>query len=224
LVAAVMNVPTNALMGTLFCGIVILLAAILVQLRNLELLTLHTFRKVAWTLAAVMLVLGTCIFLSSPSSAQTPPQVPAVGAARSVQDPAQPLLDQQREQAQQRALTQAPASITGGPAAQTLDIPPSTPVDQIVETGPTFKVSKIELQAPVKESPSGEHQLALGPILKLDQIDGITAPFVGHALGAHRLNLLLKRLTDAFVAAGYVTTRAFLGRQTLESGTLRVTV
>lgn len=198
--------------------------AVLLQLRQMELFTPQTFGKIAWALAIVVFVLGGCLFLCSPSSAQTPP-VPAVSVARPVQDPAQPLLDQQREQAKQRALTQAPATITGVPAAQTLDIPLGTPVDQIVETGPTFKVSKIELQSHVGHSASdAERPIAFGQILKPAQIDAITAPFVGHALGAHRLNVLLKRLTDAFVAAGYVTTRAFLGPQNLESGALTVTV
>jgi len=72
-----MDLPTNALISSLFCGIVILLLAVLMQLHRMELLTLHTFRKVAWALAVVVLVLGTCIILSSPSSAQTLP-VPAV--------------------------------------------------------------------------------------------------------------------------------------------------
>jgi hemolysin activation/secretion protein len=222
-VVAMMDLPTNVLMSTLFCAIVVLLLAVLVQLRTLELLSLHAFRKVAWALATVVLVLGTCIFLSSPSWAQTPP-VPAVSAVRPIQDPAQPLLDQQRDQARQRALNESPATISGVPAAQTLDIPLGTPVDQIVESGPTFAVSKIELEAPTSTSSNGNPSIALKTILKPAQIDAITAPFVGRALGAHRLNVLLKRLADAFVAAGYVTTRAFLGPQNLETGTLKVTV
>ncbi|WP_341867650.1 ShlB/FhaC/HecB family hemolysin secretion/activation protein [Paraburkholderia rhynchosiae] len=52
----------------------------------------------------------------------------------------------------------------------------------------------------------------------------MTAPFAGQALGSHRLNVLLKRLTDAFVAAGYATTRALLGPQNLGAGTLRIIV
>lgn len=218
-----MSTPTNVLLGTLSCATVILLATILLQMRQMELLTRRTFRKAAWALVTVVLLLGSCFFLISPSSAQTPP-VPAVGAARPIQDPAQPLLDQQRDQARQRALTQAPATITGVPDAQTLDIPIGTPVDQIAEAGPTFNVSKIELEAPAGVASTGNPPIVLKTILKPAQIDAITAPFVGHALGAHRLNVLLKRLTDAFIGAGYVTTRAFLGPQNLESGALKVTV
>ncbi len=38
------------------------------------------------------------------------------------------------------------------------------------------------------------------------------------------MNVLLRRLTDAYVRAGYVTTRALLGPQNLGSGTLTVTI
>lgn len=153
-------------------------------------------------------VLPGLVVLHAPVHAQTPP----IPAAKPIQDPAQQIIDQQRAQAQQRQLNQPPASITVAPstAATTLDIPSDTPVDRIAETGPTFRVSHIVVTGNTVLSPR--------------KLDAITAPFVGHDLGSHRLNVLLKRLTDAFVSAGLVTTRAFLGPQNLESGTLKITV
>ncbi|WP_193102510.1 ShlB/FhaC/HecB family hemolysin secretion/activation protein [Burkholderia sp. Z1] len=149
-----------------------------------------------------------------PAHAQTVP--PAV---RPVQDPAQLIIEQQREQARQRQLEQPPASVTIPPPFGTaLDIPPGTPVDAIVENGPTFRVDQIVLQAADGkpfESPGGVSRAKL---------DAIVTEFVNHELGTHRINVLLKRLTDTFVSAGYVTTRALLGAQNLSSGTLRVTI
>nr|WP_313068133.1 ShlB/FhaC/HecB family hemolysin secretion/activation protein [Paraburkholderia sp. LEh10] len=137
-----------------------------------------------------------------------------------MQDPGQQLIDEQREQARQRQLAQPPASITVAPSAPetTLDIPPDTPVDQILETGPTFTVSRILLVRPDNTPFVPQSGVSSS------QLDAIVAPFTGHALGSHRINVLLKRLTDAFVSVGYVTTRALLGPQNLGSGTLMVTI
>ncbi|WP_244136269.1 ShlB/FhaC/HecB family hemolysin secretion/activation protein [Burkholderia sp. BCC0405] len=136
-----------------------------------------------------------------------------------VQDPAQTIIDQQRRQAQERQLEQPPASVTVQQAAEaTLDIPAGTPVDSIVESGPTFRISRIELQAVDSKS------LVLPSGVSRDKLDAIVNVFANHELGTHRINVLLKRLTDAFVEAGYVTTRALLGPQNLASGTLKITI
>ncbi|WP_253566386.1 ShlB/FhaC/HecB family hemolysin secretion/activation protein [Burkholderia cenocepacia] len=147
--------------------------------------------------------------------AQTPP----APAGRPVQDPAQLIIEQQREQARQRQLDQPPASITVAPTTETtLDIPPGTPVESIVETGPTFAVKRIEMQAPDGkpfDPPRG---------ISAKQLDVIVGPFVDRELGSHRINVLLKRITDVFVERGYVTTRALLGPQNLATGTLKITI
>ncbi|MFM0434837.1 ShlB/FhaC/HecB family hemolysin secretion/activation protein [Paraburkholderia strydomiana] len=148
--------------------------------------------------------------------AQTPPVPPipfqSLPLARPVQDPAQLIIDQQREQAAQRQLNQAPPSITLPESASqgSLDVPLDTPVDQIDERGPAFPISRITVEG--------------NTVLPRTGVDAIVTPFVGHALGSHRLNVLLKRLTDAFVSSGYITTRAFLGPQNLESGVLTIRV
>ncbi|NML29635.1 ShlB/FhaC/HecB family hemolysin secretion/activation protein [Paraburkholderia antibiotica] len=160
----------------------------------------------------------------TPALAQTSlpasPSLPQGAPVRPVQDPGQQLIDEQRQRARQRQLAQPPASIAVAPSsAETmLDIPLDTPIDQIVETGPTFAVNRIVLAGADKKpfvSSSGMPQARLDAIIK---------PFTDHALGSHRINVLLKRLTEAFVDAGYVTTRALLGPQNLGSGTLTVTI
>ncbi|MGF6243459.1 hemolysin activation/secretion protein [Paraburkholderia sp. GAS38] len=153
---------------------------------------------------------GMTVHAQTPPGAPPPP--PSPPPVRPIQDPAQLIIDQQRAQATQRQLAQPPASISLPAAAPqtSLDIPPDTPVDQIVEAGPTFPVRRIDVEG--------------NTVLPQKRIDAIIAPFVGHALGSHRLNVLLKRLTDAFVKSGYITTRAFLGPQNLESGTLKIRV
>ncbi|MGC2946043.1 ShlB/FhaC/HecB family hemolysin secretion/activation protein [Burkholderia ambifaria] len=147
--------------------------------------------------------------------AQTTP-APAV---RPIQDPAQLIIEQQREQARQRQLDQPPASITVAPTTGTsLDIPPGTPVESIIETGPTFAVKRIELQTPDGkpfDPPRG---------ISTKQLDVIVKSFVDHELGSHRINVLLKRITDVFIERGYVTTRALLGPQNLATGTLKITI
>ncbi len=153
--------------------------------------------------------------LHAPAFAQTAP----LPAARPIQDPAQQLIEQQREQARQRQLSQPPASITIAPTSETtLDIPPGTPIDAIVESGPTFAVKQIVLR-----TPDGKPFVPPGGVSRTT-LEETLAPFIGHELGAHRINVLLKRLTDVFVGAGLVTTRALLGPQNLATGTLTVTI
>ncbi|WP_332451438.1 POTRA domain-containing protein [Burkholderia ubonensis] len=129
------------------------------------------------------------------------------------------IIGQQREQARQRQLEQSPASITIPPTSETApDIRADTPIGAIVETGPTFAVQRIALQTPDGkpfEPPAG----ISGKLL-----DAVVKPFVGHDLGSHRINVLLKRLTHVFVERGFVTIRALLGPQNLATGTLKVTI
>lgn len=94
-----------------------------------------------WGGAAILVVCVAWLAHRSAHAQSLPP------GARPMQDPAQLIIEQQREQARQRQLEQPPASITVAPTSETtLDIPPGTPVDSIVETGPTFPVQRIVLQ------------------------------------------------------------------------------
>jgi hemolysin activation/secretion protein len=159
-----------------------------------------------------LLGMAVVFLAAAPVFAQTPPPAAQpLPAGRPIQDPAQQIIDQQRAQAAQRALSQPPASIAiPANPGQALDIPLDTPIDQIAETGPTFRINRIKVTG--------------NTVLPPSKLDAVTTPFAGHALGSHRLNVLLKRLTDVFVKSGFVTTRAFLGPQNLESGTLKITI
>jgi hemolysin activation/secretion protein len=167
--------------------------------------------KNAWRLAA----LPATIAVVTNVCAQTPPPV----APRPVQDPAQQLIDQQREAARQRQLAEPPSQISVAPSGSdtSLNIPLDTPVDQIPEPGPTFQVRHIVLTGP-------EGRPFVQTTVSQSTLDAITAAFAGREIGSHRLNLLLRRLTDAYVSAGYVTTRAVLGPQNIGSGTLTVVI
>ncbi|WP_233874115.1 ShlB/FhaC/HecB family hemolysin secretion/activation protein [Paraburkholderia adhaesiva] len=171
--------------------------------------------KTAWRLAA----LPAALALVTNVCAQTPPPVAPPAAPRPVQDPAQQLIEQQREQARQRQLAEPPAQIgvapQGGDAS--LNIPLDTPVDQIPEPGPTFRVQQIVLTGPGGQPPART-------AVSQSTLDAITAAFTGHEIGSHRLNVLLRRLTNAYVSVGYVTTRAVLGPQNIGAGTLTVVI
>lgn len=131
-------------------------------------------------------------------------QVPSAGPIPP-EDPAQRLLREQRQRELQREATQPPAQIESRvPDA------PDMRVEDVVETATTFEIHRIEVEG--------------NTVLSEAEIAAITTPFVGHQLGANRINLLLRRFTEAFVARGYITTRAYLGQQNLASGVLRVTV
>ncbi|WP_345817828.1 ShlB/FhaC/HecB family hemolysin secretion/activation protein (plasmid) [Paraburkholderia sp. PREW-6R] len=159
--------------------------------------------------AAEIILLAVIV---SPVFAQTPPALPFAVPVRPVQDPAQLLIDQQREQAAQRKLNQPPATVSLPPSTPgtSAEVPPDTPVDQIAETGPVFRIHHIDVQG--------------NTVLPPSRINAITSAFVDHDIGSRRTNVLLQRLTDAFVSAGYITTRAYLGAQNLGSGTLTITV
>ncbi|WP_321818815.1 MULTISPECIES: ShlB/FhaC/HecB family hemolysin secretion/activation protein [unclassified Paraburkholderia] len=136
-----------------------------------------------------------------------------------MQDPGQQFIDSQRSEAQQRALNATPGNVQiAGQASNTsLDIPLSTPVDAIAEDGATFFVAHIVLTGV-------DAQPIVATTVSSRTLAAIAAPFEGHRLGTHRVNVLLKRLTDAYIKAGYITSRALLGPQNLESGTLTVTI
>jgi hemolysin activation/secretion protein len=165
--------------------------------------------KKAWRLAALPAALAVVTNVC----AQTPPPIAPPAASRPVQDPAQQLIDQQREAARQRQLAEPPAQISVTPQGgdTPLNIPLDTPVDRIPEPGPTFRVEHIVLTGPEGRPP-------VQTAVPQSTFDAITAAFAGHEIGSHRLNVLLRRLTDAYVSAGYVTTRAVLGPQNIGTG------
>lgn len=142
------------------------------------------------------LVVSAALYML-PALAQVPP-IPA-------EDPAQRLLREQRQRDLEREAAQ-PAPQIDRPQA----LPADVGVEELEETSTTFLIDAIEVQG--------------NTVLSDRTIAAVTAPFLNKRLGSNRINLLLRRFTEAFVADGYITTRAYLGAQNLASGRLVITV
>lgn len=149
-------------------------------------------------------VMAVSILSAGPALAQVPPSLPSLSQL-TPEDPAQRLLREQRQRDLEREATQPPAQIQSQQV-----LPPDAPIDAVPETSATFEIQRIEVTG--------------NTVLSDAEIGAITAPFIGKPLGANRINLLLRRFTEAFVARGYITTRAYLGEQNLATGVLKVTV
>lgn len=151
------------------------------------------------TLSLTLLLIGS--YITQPAWAQQAPRVE--------QDPGQRLQQEQKDRERERALNQPPPQITvAQPPAQTL--PAGVDIESLPDAEPTFKIDHIDLVG--------------NTVLPAAQVEEITRPFIGKHLGSNRINLLLRRLTEAFVARGLITTRAYLGEQNLKDGKLIVTV
>ncbi|WP_449412389.1 ShlB/FhaC/HecB family hemolysin secretion/activation protein [Pandoraea soli] len=170
---------------------------------------------------SVRAVATTCAFAAmwaaNVALAQTPPGMSPMPALPPgvvpPQDPAQRLLDEQRSRELQRELDRQPAPIevTPSAASQVPDLPADTDVERLPDPEPTFRIDHIVYKG--------------GAVLSQSQRDRISAPFLHKSLGRRRIDLLLRRLTEAFVANGLITTRAYLATpQNLSSGTLAITI
>ncbi len=146
------------------------------------------------------------------------PNIPALGGApgaafgvpmRAEQDPAQRLLQEQRDRQRRDEIQQAPAQIEV-PQPTVVNLPEGADVDTLPDVAPLFKIDRIEF---IGDTVLGQREL-----------ETIAAPFIGKELGRNRINLLLRRVTEAFIARGYITTRAYLGAQNLASGTLKINI
>nr|WP_307259355.1 ShlB/FhaC/HecB family hemolysin secretion/activation protein [Paraburkholderia graminis] len=146
------------------------------------------------------------------------PNIPALAGApgaafgvpmRAEQDPAQRLLQEQRDRQRRDEIQQAPAQIEV-PQPTVVNLPEGADVDTLPDVEPLFKIDHIEF---IGDTVLGQREL-----------DAIAAPFIGKELGRNRINLLLRRVTEAFIARGYITTRAYLGAQNLASGTLKINI
>ncbi|MGC8213192.1 ShlB/FhaC/HecB family hemolysin secretion/activation protein [Ralstonia pseudosolanacearum] len=135
------------------------------------------------------------LLLAGAAHAQTPP----------LEDPAQRALRERQEAERQREATQPAPQIQVAPAVSE----PSN-VEAVVEDGTTFAIHRIELSG--------------NTVLDAATVEQIRQPFLDRELGAKRINLLIRRLTEAFVRRGYVTTRAYLPPQNLKEGTLTIAV
>jgi hemolysin activation/secretion protein len=132
---------------------------------------------------------------------------PAGALAQSTQDPADRLLREQQDRERIERLQQRTPDI-GRPVEAAVDRDAAP--ESVVDPEPTFLIGTISVTG--------------NTVLPQTQVDVILQPFVGKYLGINRINLLLRRLTQAFIDAGYITTRAYVGSQNLASGSLEITV
>ncbi|WP_197324646.1 ShlB/FhaC/HecB family hemolysin secretion/activation protein, partial [Ralstonia solanacearum] len=114
-------------------------------------------------------------------------------------------LRERQDAERHREATQPAPQIAVAPA-----VPDAAAVDAVAEPGTTFDIHRIELTG--------------NTVLDADTAERVTQPFLNRALGTNRINLLLRRLTEAFVARGFVTTRAYLAPQNLKNGVLTIAV
>lgn len=121
-------------------------------------------------------------------------------------DEGQRLLDEQRARSRDEALSRPQPQVA---TPEQPSVSAQNPVD-VVESARTFLITDIALV--------GDR------VLTAADRDRIVSPFLGLELGPKRLDLLLRKLTAAYIDRGYVTTRAYLGPQNLATGKLEITV
>jgi hemolysin activation/secretion protein len=128
-------------------------------------------------------------------------------AQAQVRDEAQRLLQDQQAREREEALARPAAKVADGVTRPLdADVDPA----RIEEVGPAFPIRHIIV--------GGDS--VLGEAAR----EAILAPFAGLELGPRRIDLLLRRLTAAFIERGYITTRAYVAPQNLAAGILEITV
>jgi hemolysin activation/secretion protein len=150
------------------------------------------------TKLAKAFLVASLIFGALPSLAQEAPLV---------QDPADRLLRERQEQDRLERLQQEAPAIA---LPQQPAFDPKAAPQSIRESGATFAIEHIVMKGDA--------------LLEQAEIETITQAFDGMQLGVNRINLLLHKLTQAYVERGYVTTRVYVGEQNLSAGILEVTV
>src|SRR5574343_2082663 len=110
-------------------------------------------------------------------------------------DEGQRLLDEQRARSRDEALSRPQPQIA---TPEHPSVSTQNPAD-VVESARTILITNIVLV--------GDR------VLSAADRERIISPFIGLELGPKRLDLLLRKLTAAYIDRGYVTTRAYLGPQ-----------
>ena len=159
-------------------------------------------RRIGWVAGMAVLSVSGAFAQALPPAALVP--------ARPEQDPAQRLLQDQRARERQQEAEQAPAQIAVPQAPAVPDIPKGADVESLPDVEPMFVIREVEFTGDT--------------VLSQKEMQAVAAPFLGHRLGKNRVNLLLRRVTEAFIERGYITTRAYLGPQNLASGVLKINV
>jgi len=155
------------------------------------------------------LVAGLTTSCAAGALAQALPNVPAP-AIRPEQDPGQRLLQDQRMREQQQQATQPPAQVAVPTPPPVPDVAKGEDIESLPDVEPMFVIREVEFTGDT--------------VLSKQELATVAAPFLGRRLGRNRVNLLLRRVTEAFIEHGYITTRAYLGPQNLASGVLKVNI
>lgn len=130
----------------------------------------------------------------------------AVETSTPLDDPARRMLEQERARQRDERLQREAPSIEA--AEQPVDDGRS-PAD-LPESGNTFQIREIVVNG--------------NTLITGDELEQVISPFRGIPLGLNRINLLLRRLTAAYLERGYFTTRVYLGEQNLGGGVLQLDV
>lgn len=128
---------------------------------------------------------------------------PAQAQAR---DEAQRLLQEKQERERAEALSRPAPAVSAPHAADDKYADPAA----IPEDATAFDIQHIALQGDTLLTDAERHT--------------VLAPFAGLKMGPRRIDLLLRRVTAAYLQRGYATTRAYLAPQNLAAGTLEITV
>ncbi|MDR0247287.1 MAG: ShlB/FhaC/HecB family hemolysin secretion/activation protein [Burkholderiales bacterium] len=131
--------------------------------------------------------------------------VPAVP----MEDPAKRLQEEERTRERERRLVQETPGIEEKKPSTIQEDDGRSP-GELPDVEPMFKIDEIDITG--------------NTILTNREIEKIVAPFRGVPLGVNRANLLIRRLTVAYIEKGYITTRAYLQEQNLKGGKLRIDI
>ena len=152
-----------------------------------------------------MPIIGGLLLPAALAFAQTPPLLSP--SALSDADAQQLLQQQDRERALRQQHEQSPDVRFERPVAGEL---PALPKDET----PCFPIQTIALTG----NDAGQFQWAL------QAADPVADPATGRCLGSDGINLVMKRVQNAIVAKGFVTTRVLASPQDLKGGKLTLTV
>ncbi|HEY0268670.1 MAG TPA: POTRA domain-containing protein, partial [Methyloradius sp.] len=129
-------------------------------------------------------------------------------AADAASDAQEQIRQQERERAQREQLAPVPdVRIDQGEPAAPLTLLPK-------EESPCFTIHSIALTG----DSSSQFQWALASANQKDD------PAVGRCLGSQSINIVMKRIQNAIVARGFVTTRVLAAPQDLNTGVLTLTL
>lgn len=141
--------------------------------------------------------------------------VPALSLAQNLapptplRDPGESLIREQEQRRREASLTR------DNPPPSPMGQPPVGPSvlggfpEDLSGDGPRFLVTAIR--------PDGDELLASRMFL------AVARPFLGRELGAAHIGVLLDRLNQTLIEAGFTTSRAYVGPQNLADGILRIT-